>query len=195
MFRRYKPTRESYIPKDATLRADDQSDAVAYTYETNGVVYALGFSGKRNKPDFHHRYKSAERRDQHIGEHFAHRRAALQRRRAELDARKNYVHDLKPGDVLDTCWGYEQTNREFFQVVAVKGKMVTLREIAQKTVRTYVNGGKCAPLVDQFIGEPISRRAGPYGVKIDNVRRASRSKYVEVGPVRVYDAVSFSDGY
>lgn len=193
---RYTFTRDFYIPKNATPRQDPESDAIAYTYESaGGVLYAIGFAGKRNKPDFHYRYRSEGQREKAISDHFAGRRGTLARVKADRDARQNYVHDYKIGDVLDTCWGYEQTNREFFQIVDVKGKMVTLREIAQKTVRTYHSGGKCAPLVDQFIGEPITRRAGQHGVKIDDVRRASRSKFVQVGTVRVYDSVSFSDGY
>lgn len=83
-------------------------------------------------------------------------------------------HTLKVGDVLNTRWGYEQTNVEFYQVVAVSGVMVTLRQIAAtKTDAGFMSGTK-VPHPDNFIGEPIRRRANARNsVKIDGVCGAS----------------------
>lgn len=42
---------------------------------------------------------------------------------------KETVHSLKVGDILSASWGYEQTNVDFYQVIALKGKtMVTVKE-------------------------------------------------------------------
>ena len=39
-------------------------------------------------------------------------------------------HGLKVGDVLVSSWGYEQTNLDFYQVIALNGKsMVTVRKV------------------------------------------------------------------
>jgi hypothetical protein len=51
------------------------------------------------------------------------------RRLARSEARKNIVNPFKVGDILYNSWGYEQTNIDWYQVVAVKGKTVTLRPI------------------------------------------------------------------
>lgn len=41
------------------------------------------------------------------------------------------AHSLRVGDILEASWGYEQTNINFYQVVALKGRtMVSVRECA-----------------------------------------------------------------
>lgn len=92
-------------------------------------------------------------------------------------------HTLQVGDVLNTCWGYEQTNVEFFQVVAVSGAMATLREIAASYTETGFMSGQKTPHAGKFIGEPIRRRVNASnGVKIDGSSRATpwdgRPQYV-----------------
>ncbi|MFA4445451.1 hypothetical protein P2A95_21620 [Xanthomonas perforans] len=83
-------------------------------------------------------------------------------------------HTLQVGDVLNTSWGYEQTNVEFFQVVAVTGAMATLREIAASYTEAGFMSGKKTPHVGRFTGEPIRRRVGVSNtVKIDSSRRAT----------------------
>jgi len=68
-------------------------------------------------------------------------------------------HTLKVGDILNTSWGYEQTSVEFYEVVAVSGVMVKLRQIAADTTETGFMSGVTIPYPGEFIGEPIRRRA------------------------------------
>lgn len=49
-------------------------------------------------------------------------------------ARAAVVNPYQVGDILNGSWGYDQTNREFWQVVAVTAKTVVLRELAQASV-------------------------------------------------------------
>ena len=43
---------------------------------------------------------------------------------------KKTAHSLKVGDILESSWGYEQTNNSFFRVEALKGAtMVIIREV------------------------------------------------------------------
>ena len=65
--------------------------------------------------------------------------------KAELAASKKareteMAAKLKVGSLLSYSWGYEQTNVEFFEVTAKKGKTVTLRKIAGEREGAAVSG-------------------------------------------------------
>lgn len=75
-------------------------------------------------------------------------------------------YGIKVGDVFSASWGYEQTNVQFFQVIALKGStMATFREIH----RTSRSIGFCSdmvkPDVNNFIegAEPFTRKINDYG--------------------------------
>jgi hypothetical protein len=186
-------TREFYVPKGAVKIADKNSDAIVYIYaDRAGRPCARGFSGKRNKPDWSFYFNTDKARAQRIEQFFAGRRSIAGRKAADKAERAAFQHDFKVGDILNTCWGYEQTNREFFEVVAVKSKSVVVREIAQVTEATGWERGICVPQPGQYVGEPLLRRAGRYGVRIDNVRRASRSDTMNVGGVKVVKPLGYT---
>lgn len=49
---------------------------------------------------------------------------------------QNYLN-IKIGDIFSFTWGYEQTNRNYFQVVGLKGsKQIIIREINYKITET-----------------------------------------------------------
>ena len=171
---RFTMTRESYIPAGAVKVADTESDAVAFTYEAAGVLYGLAFHGKAAKPDWHFRFNSEERRASKIAEHAAGRRVHAVFR-AESKAKAAAPITLKVGDILNTSWGYDQTNVEFFQVTAIVGaRMVELREVAADSVTTGFMSGNKTARKDQFVGNDPLRRLVKYGnaVKIDECRSA-----------------------
>lgn len=66
--------------------------------------------------------------------------------------KQNYL-GVKIGDIFVFSWGYEQTNINYFQVVALKGtKQVIIREIAYKiTETTGYESYKVAPCKDGFL--------------------------------------------
>lgn len=57
-----------------------------------------------------------------------------QRKQAKQEARKRFQNPYKVGDILHHSWGYDQTNCDFYQVVAIKPASVILRKIGTKTV-------------------------------------------------------------
>ena len=65
---------------------------------------------------------------------------------------RNYL-DVKIGDIFCFSWGYEQTNVDYFQVVALKGtKQVIIREIAYEIAETTgLESYKVRPVKDSFI--------------------------------------------
>lgn len=186
--------RKFFIPAGAVRVADKQSDAVAFLYTNtgNGKPAARVFYGKQSKPVFAHYYSNEKARENAVTAAFEGRRATLNRRAGYAAERKNFVHDYTVGEILHTSWGYDQTNVEYFEIVEVKGKWVTVREVAQERKNTNSMQGTCVPLSGKFIGEPLRRLAGQHGIKIDDVRRAYRSETKTVAGVKVHTPLSWS---
>jgi len=137
-----------------------QDGSAIYTADADGRFYLHVFAGKAlrvcNRISGY--YRSAERRAEAIKgfkQSRAHHHAARLLRREQ--AKK--PHTLNIGDVLNTSWGYDQTNVDFYEVVAVSGVMVTLREIAATLTETGFMCGETIPKPGHFVGEPIRRRA------------------------------------
>lgn len=78
-------------------------------------------------------------------------RTEVLERRAQVKAA--FQMPYKVDDILHHSWGYEQTNCDFYQVVAVKGQSVSLRKIAHR----QVSGGGAAmsamvmPILGQYV--------------------------------------------
>ena len=106
---------------------------------------------------------------------------------------------LEPGDILHHSWGYDQTNCDFYEVVAVKGLMVDLRKISHHEVSgggaamssmvmpdkgQYVDNSLNA-LNDGRVGpdEPIRKRVQAY-LNGDKLEYYIRAKY---GCCRLWD--------
>lgn len=66
---------------------------------------------------------------------------------------KNNYLDIKVGDIFHYSWGYEQTNANYFQVIALKGtKQVIIREILYEvTERIGFESFKVRPCKNIFI--------------------------------------------
>jgi len=109
--------------------SDKHSSAVVYLYTLAGKVYAVAFHGKAQKPDWRFSFRNEEKRAARISEHFANI-AGWEKRTADAKAaRTGYKHGLKVGDMLHYSWGYDQTNCDFFQVIARTECTVTIQEI------------------------------------------------------------------
>lgn len=129
-------TRNLYIPKDADVETIDNPAAMIVRYDNNGPC-AVMFGGRRSKPDNRYRYPTEERREEHIAEWLD----GLRMRQKDVSDRRkerNAGHDLTPGDILSTSWGYDQTNVEFYLVAELRGKtMVRLVPICEAVTRTH----------------------------------------------------------
>ena len=99
------------------------------------------------------------------------------------------------GDVFSTSWGYEQTNVNFYQVVAKKGKStLVFKEITGVIVSQDSSmSGKKAPKVDEFKNDKMHTcRLNKWGsVKIEN-HGASACDYTLVDGVKVYKGESYT---
>jgi hypothetical protein len=76
---------------------------------------------------------------------------------------------LVVGTLLHYSWGYDQTNCEFYQIISRQGAKAVIREIAGETVPGSEGFMSCSltPCPNKFIGEPITKIIGAYGIKMD----------------------------
>lgn len=163
-----KMPREFYMPKSDTLAPVDcaGTDAAVFTYESNGASYAIGFHGKAAKPDWHHRFRTLESRAQHIANYLAGRKQYAESMAARKVERCK-PHTYKVGDILDSSWGYDQTNIDFYEVVEATERTITVRQIAQECLAGA--GGpseEVAPVPGKYIGEPVKKVVNNGGVKM-----------------------------
>ena len=110
--------REFFAPKGATKVSDKLSDAVAYLYDrttTKGPKpCGCVFFGKQSQPVARYAYRDEAERERSITQLFQSRRDHDKRKADQRAEDKAYRHDAKVGDIYRTCWGYDQTNVEFF---------------------------------------------------------------------------------
>jgi len=67
------------------------------------------------------------------------------------------------GDILCTCWGYEQTNVEFYEVIRATDKTIWIRELSTTRYDTGRAGSKL-PLPGVYQSEEVlERRVGRSG--------------------------------
>lgn len=160
---RFQLDRSFYIPTDAVEVDTKGTDAAVWTYDTNraGVagIYAIGFHGKAQKPDFHVRFRTLAYRAEYIIDYIEGRR-----RRAEAIAERKVTakqpHTLKLGDILEASWGYDQTNIDFYEVTRLIGTtMVEIRELAQERHETHFMQGDCVPVPGRYTSGPERHRA------------------------------------
>lgn len=167
---RYYMNRELWIktivPAGAIKITSKHSDAIAYTWEKNGKVYAAMWAGKRAKADAHYRYTTEQRRADAISRYFEANKSELEDKAATKAKRKAYSHTLKVGDFLDSSWGYDQTNIDFYQVVEViSDKTVKIRGVKQSLEDTGYRGqDRVRPVKDSWGGhlgdKPHLKRVG-----------------------------------
>lgn len=153
-------TRDFYIPKQAQVVRSKLSPAVVYlSISRKGNPSAMGFYGKAEKPEFHYTFRTDERRRVYVSQWLKDADERAVRKEARKAEKKAFVHSLKVGDVMSTCWGYDQTNIEYFEVTKLIGKsMVEIREIGQEREETAYMQGKCVPRPGHYISEPMRKR-------------------------------------
>ncbi len=92
--------------------------------------------------------------------------AALADYLARKDGPTQNAEGVHVGDLFYASWGWEQTNIDYFQVVALKGAhTAVLRQIGRDYIGGYGYSGKCRPMRNHFIDEKqytVRTRKSPY---------------------------------
>lgn len=124
------------------------------------------------KNEYNFRFQTVELMNEYVADWIDRVVTNLARREQEKLERKQRAAELaanvKVGDIFVDSWGYEQTNVDFFQVVAKpSAKTVVVREIACRTEEnsemSHGMADNVFPARDAFIGEEQKKRIDNYG--------------------------------
>lgn len=153
--------RSSYIPTHmrdkARLVEPEGTDLAIWVWEDGDRYMGIAFQGKSDKPLWHYRFRDDAGRQREINQTIAARKSTLKYKADRLQERKEFQHDIKVGDIFYTSWGYDQTNVDFFEVVALKAKAVVVREVASKTVREERGADYVAAVPGAYVGPPMTK--------------------------------------
>lgn len=174
---RYQITRSFYLGGNEEEIRDDEANAVAYLKVYDGFTIALGFGGKRQRPDFNYRFKDEEQARRYIQKYFDGQRETARMKAQWRREQREFTTTLEVGDILYTSWGYEQTNVDWYQVLEVKsGKTVVIREICGSYEQDNSScNGYTWPAKDEFVikSKPMTKRVRKGDIiTIDSVRDA-----------------------
>jgi len=92
---------------------------------------------KALKPYANYRFLTREQADAYLERQVNQQREVWARREVNKILRKGSEEDrakVQVGSIFHYSWGYDQTNCDFFQVVAMNGRRLTLQEIGQQSV-------------------------------------------------------------
>lgn len=157
-------------PFNYPSRFENNNGNVEIFYDDEKLT-AIGYLGKRNKHAFHIRYKTKERMHQAMQSFYDNAiksfNTKVERKAAQKIAQSNLKADdhFKIGDIIVNSWGYEQTNIEFYQVTAVKNKVITVHELKKDYRETQFMAGNSIPLEGQFneTKKPFDLKLKAYG--------------------------------
>lgn len=115
-----------------------------------------------HKPAFYFSFSNRGRAETYAAEFVRQEQGRQQRQAAQVAERQAKRAKLKAedhwtvGDTVYTSWGYDQTNVEFFQIVALKARSVVVRQVNENNSdHGQPGGGKTAPRRYEYIGPEI----------------------------------------
>lgn len=150
---------QRYIPEGYELSWDDKDLGIQVYYKNTPCISAICFVGRAVNPTWHYRFKDGQQRINEVTRTFKNvaERAEYKAARKAKAAEASANHGVKVGDVFRSSWGYDQTNVDYYQVVAVGNKTATFCKIAQLSESDGFLQGNCVPAPNQFIGKPFKK--------------------------------------
>lgn len=150
------------IPDGAQEQVLENLKAVIYRYDNgDGQPVAKVFTGRKSKPEFCYRFASPEHREKCLDQWLKERNERI----ARDNEHKNFSTTLNVDDILVSSWGYDQTNIDFYQVVAVSPtrRSINIRPIAREIIEYsgQAMSGKVIPLRNDFTGNASAHRVTP----------------------------------
>jgi hypothetical protein len=172
----------------------DEVDAVVYRSTVRGKWVARAFVGRATLPCWHYQFKSEEDVTRNTERLRAHLVGVRTEKRARAAQRSAYLHTLTVGDVLYSCWGYDQTNIDFYQVTRLVGsKFVEARKIAPDVTYTGNGIGRAVPRKDAFTEDAKRYRVSEGNhIKVLGTISASPLESKTIDGVTVYVSRQFS---
>lgn len=72
--------------------------------------------------------------------------------------KQTIIHSFKVGDIVYSSWGYDQTNVEFYEVVKVTQKTVSIQAIRSDIVPDGFMCGRATPRPGEYESDDIITR-------------------------------------
>jgi hypothetical protein len=117
------------------------------TYENPKGEPCANLKTKRGRTVWQYKFNTPEKRDQYAVSNCEQLEKSEEKRAEQsivLKQKQNEnVASLKVGDVFYTSWGYDQTNTDFFKIVKISGKRITVRQLVANRVETGFMSGDC----------------------------------------------------
>lgn len=111
-----------HLPADAHCVLEHVNGSALYTYELGGRLCVVTFLGSSAKVSQRLAFRDAAQRDAWVLTWKERIETATTARRAAQARRTAEGCTLVVGDIVYTCWGYDQTNTEFYVVTKRVGK-------------------------------------------------------------------------
>ena len=147
-----------YIPHNyQPLHVDPDLGVEVHGAEVNGKWYAIAYSGKRTKSDWHYSFKTKEKLDTAIAE-LVNGLKQSRELKARLKAERLQPHDVKIGEVFKCSWGYDQTNVDFFEVTSVKGQWLRCAPLPKCQRKLALCQANVRPKLVNILGIPCVKR-------------------------------------
>jgi hypothetical protein len=142
---------------------------------------AVGYSGKKNKPNFRYRFRTIAEAVFKINDFImaAEIKSESDRLRKIEDTKmkKELFDKVVIGSIFVLSWGYDQTNVDAYQVIEKKGTAtLVLREIGLKTVESTGDMScNVIPVKDSFLPDekPFEKRVNRFGIRMNSYSSAS----------------------
>lgn len=170
----------------AAIRCKDGESVVYYGLNRDGKPAAYAYRGRAIKTKWRYWFRTDAERAKMVQSFLASLAANAERKAKASAERKTARHALEVGDVLESSWGYEQTNIDYYQVTRRSDKCVWIRPIR---ARRDGDGwtGDCVPLPGSFKGEETRHVVTPQNsVRITSFSYARKIEPVTVGGVKSY---------
>lgn len=169
-----------YIPQNAQEIKQEQTGHVVYLYENRDAKpCAIAYGGKRKKSDWAYSFKNYEQREEYVNKYLQDRiNIQNQKEQEKIEAKKRKeaeIAEVKVGDIFVCSWGYEQTNVDAYQIIELKGKKATFREIGLKALEaTGPDAQYVTPVKDAFLenAEPFVKILQGKHIKLSSFQYA-----------------------
>lgn len=165
-----------------------QHDDLRVALYRNGMAL-IAFAGKSIKSKWHYRFPSEAKLVEYSDQWIDRLRTEAEDK-AAATARRKAPSPLNAGDILNSSWGFEQTNQDYYEVTQRFGKYgVILQQVG--SIRTEIRdggwSGKCVPDPDSKIGKPFKARSDGEGwVKLTSFSGCKPEDFTEVEGIRKY---------
>jgi hypothetical protein len=146
---------------------------VRYNLSENKPCLVIFYDNSK-KVIMHYRYADLQKREERVASLIKAADNRIEIKANRKTRQKENRINLEVGDLLYSSWGYDQTNIDYYQVTKLIGKAsCEICQIGKANLGNEGSHDRVKAVKDNFIGEPMTKRIGTYGVKIASYAHAT----------------------